>query len=544
MSFSLPDYSIPTSIQLSDIFGLIGLFIFVLATLTLAEILRRKEKVSGSTSRKIVHLAVGNVVIIFPFVFSSIWYALIGPVFFIPFTYFTCPASPVKKFRLKGVEAGHTYGTVFYAISLTILTSLFFSPDASNQNNIILIGSFLPLVWGDGIGAVIGSKFGNDKAYKIFGGTKTLLGSWAAAFATFISVTLGCLILFQSLESVEVCIYIGLLSGFVTAFIEALTPKGFDNIAVPLVNAIVLFGLYNLFHQNLKNLNEELSIISIIIAAVVGLIIAILSIIFKALTWDGAIAGFYFGIVILGLGSWTWGVMYFTFFILGSLSSFIGKKKKESISQEYEKGDTARDSVQAMVNSIIPAIMSFLIVLIRNEPIIIIIGAGAIAVSLADTLGTELGALSRKEPHLSIKPWIKVPRGTPGAISLLGIISSIIGSTIIAIIGIGIAQVDKFVKLKLLNSLLVLPSTIWLFVIPIIVGGTMGAYIDSISACTIQKMNKCIICGKITEKKEHCQEKTIYHSGIKWIRNDFVNLFSIILGSIISLLCYLIATCF
>jgi len=534
--------------QLSDILGLAGLLIFVLSALAIAEVLRRKDKVSGATSRKIVHLSVGNVILIFPFVFTSTWYALIGPAFFIPFTYFTCPASPIKKFKLKGVEAGHTYGTVLYAISLTALVAIFFDPDPSNQYNIILLGSFLPLVWGDGVSAVIGSKFGNNKAYKIFGGTKTLLGSWAAAFATFFSVTVGCLILLGAAESITaesiaVCIYIGLLTGFVTAFIEALTPKGFDNIAVPAANAIILFGLYKLFDENLIGLNEALDIISIAIAAAVGLIIASISIYFKALTWDGGMAGFYFGIVILGLGSWTWGAIYFTFFILGSIASFIGRKSKESVSQEYEKGDTARDSVQAMVNSIVPAVMSFLIVLVRGhipieqELMVLIAGAGAIAVSLGDTLGTEIGALSKFEPRLSIKPWQKVPRGTPGAISLLGLVSSILGATIIAFMGLGIAQIDHLTTLDM-------PSSLWMFIIPVTIGGTIGAYTDSIFACTIQKMNKCSVCGKITEKKEHCQEKTYHHSGVKWIRNDFVNLFSIIVGATFAFLTYLIVLLF
>ena len=539
------DYSIPAPIELSDILGLAGLMVFVLSSLAVAEILRRKDKVSGATSRKIVHLSVGNVVIIFPFIFTSTWYALIGPAFFIPFTYFTCPASPIKKFRLKGVESGHTFGTVFYAISLTILVALFFDPDPTNQNNVILLGSFLPLVWGDGISAVIGSKFGNNKAYKIFGGTKTLLGSWAAAFATFISVTAGCLILFRNVDYIDVCIYIGLLTGFITAFIEALTPKGFDNIAVPAANAIILFGLHRLFNENLANLHDALSIISIGIAAAIGLVIASVSIYLKALTWDGGMAGFYFGIVILGLGSWTWGAMYFAFFILGSLSSFIGIKSKFSVSEEYEKGGTARDSVQAMVNSIIPAILSFLIVVIRDsnssasleEMMVLIAGAGAIAVSLGDTLGTEIGALSRFEPRLSTKPWKKVPRGTPGAISLLGIAFSIFGAAIIGFTGLGIAQVDTLTVLDM-------PSSLWKFIVPVVIGGTVGAYADSISACTIQKMNKCTVCGKITEKKEHCQEKTVHFSGVRWIRNDFVNLFSIVVGAVISFLIFLLLLLF
>ena len=526
---------LPTTITNLDIIGLACLFVFVLSVLALAEILRRKDKVSGSTSRKIVHLSVGNVLLVFPFVFSSVWYALIGPVFFIPFTYFTCPGSPIKKFKLKGVEEGHTYGTVFYAIALTVLVAAFFYPKSPgepiNQHNIILFGAFMPLVWGDGISAVIGSKFGNDKPYTIFGGTKTLLGSWAAAFATFFAVTISCLILSQTLV---VSIYIGLFTGFITAIIEAITPKGFDNLAVPAFNAIALYLLFRYFSGDFGELETSLLLGAVITGLVGGLILAILGIVFKALTWDGAIAGFYFGVIILGLGAWTWGLMYFSFFILGSAFTFIGKKKKKAISQEFEKGGTARDSIQAMVNSIVPAILALIFVLIQN-PILTVMASGAIAVSLGDTLGTEIGSLSKKNPRVSIKPWIKTEKGSPGAISFLGLLASIVGALTIGFIGIGVGILERN-----LGSHDVLPSSIWLLLIAATIGGTIGAYLDSVFACTIQKLNKCVVCEKITEKSIHCQKRTEYHTGKKWMQNDVVNLFSIIAGSLIALICYLI----
>ena len=526
-------YEFPPTFETLDFIGLGCLFVFVLSVLATAEILRRKEKVSGSTSRKIVHLAVGNVVLFFPFIFSSVWIALIGPVFFIPFTYFTSPGSPVKKFQLKGVGEGHKFGTVFYAISLTALVAIFFREgNPEHQFNVIMVGSFMPLVWGDGISAVVGSKYGNDKPYTIFGGTKTLLGSWSAAFATFGAVTISCLILQQTLV---VSIYIGLFTGFITAIVEAITPKGFDNIAVPAVNALALFMLYSIFQtDHLAELNSFLSLAPIITGLAVGLVLAVLGILFKALTWDGALAGFYFGIIILGLGSWTWGVMYFAFVILGTLFTFVGRNKKSIVIQEFEKGGTARDSIQAMVNSIVPAFLAFLIVLIRH-PIITVMAAGAIAVSLGDTFGTEIGSLSRLKPRLSTKPWIKVEKGTPGAISILGILASITGAAIIGSIGFGVARID------ILTSE-VMPIPFWLLIIYATIGGIFGAYLDSVFACTIQKMNKCVMCGKITEKSIHCQKKTKYHSGKKWMQNDIVNLFSIIGGSVISLICFLIGS--
>ncbi len=292
--------------------------------------------------------------------------------------------------------------------------------------------------------------------------------------------------------------------------------------------------LFRYFSGDFGGLETSLLLGAVITGLVGGLVLAILGIVFKALTWDGAIAGFYFGVIILGLGAWTWGLMYFSFFILGSVFTFVGRKRKKTISQEFEKGDTARDSIQAMVNSIVPAILALIFVLIQN-PIFTVMAAGAIAVSLGDTLGTEIGSLSKKNPRVSIRPWITIEKGSPGAISLLGLLASIVGSLIIGFIGIGVGILERN-----LGSHDVLPSSIWLLPIAATIGGTIGAYLDSVFACTIQKLNKCVVCEKITEKSIHCQKRTEYHTGKKWMQNDVVNLFSIIAGSLIALICYLI----
>ncbi|MCG3224424.1 MAG: DUF92 domain-containing protein, partial [Candidatus Heimdallarchaeota archaeon] len=196
-------------------------------------------------------------------------------------------------------------------------------------------------------------------------------------------------------------------------------------------------------------------------------------------------------------------------------------------------GETARDSVQAMVNSIVPATLVFIAVLVR-EPIFTIMAGGAFATSLSDTLGTEIGVLSKKKPRLSTKPWIKTERGTPGAVSLIGLLASIIAAAVIAGIGLGVSYLDNFV---------VMSSSKILFLIAVIIGGFLGAYTDSIFACTIQKMNKCKKCGKITEKKVHCNEETVFYSGIHWMHNDVVNLFSVAIGAFISALVYIIGYC-
>ena len=504
-----------------NILGLVILFIFVFSVLATVEILKIKQLLEGKTSRKLIHILVGNVVIVFPFVFSNLWFALVGPLFFVLFTYLTCPGSPIKKFRLKSVEEGHTYGTVFYAISLTILVVLFFEPEHFNQKNVIIFASFLPLVWGDGISAVVGLKYGKKGEFTIFKDTKSLIGSWSLAISSLVVVTIT-LTFFQI--NFFVSLYIGLVIAFISTIIEVVSPKGLDNITIPAVNALVLYLMFKSLNNNFNSLEERISKTTILIALCFSFVIAAVSILVKALTWDGALAGFFFGIVIFGLGGWSWGAMYFAFFLIGSLTTFFKKKEKSDITKEFEKGSTARDSIQASVNSFIPVIAALLNIIFPSH-FFTVITAGALATSLSDTLATEIGSLSKKNPREAIRPWKEAKKGSPGAISILGTSASLLGAGMIAIAGwVG----SLFEKTSLFQN-----STVILLLI-ITFSGFIGAYFDSVFAETVQCLNKCTICGKITEKSQHCETKTEYFRGVKFIKNDLVNLLSITVGSVFS----------
>ena len=504
-----------------DLYTLGGLATFVFIVLSIAEILRRKEIISGPTSRKLVHILVGNVVLVFPLGFTNTYAALIGPIFFIFFTYLTCPKSPIKKLRLKGVEAGHAFGTVYYSISLTILTLIFFKPDISDQRNIILIASFLPLVWGDGISAIVGSNsVKNGKYYTIFNSKKSLIGSWTVTFASAIAVFLATIVYKVPILT---AFYLSLLVAGITTIIEAFSPKGIDNLTIPFVNASILYALYCHLDRNFFVLDNNINWKSTVTALLLSILLAIGGVKFHVLTVDGAMVGIYFGLVILGLGSWTLGSIYGTFFILGSAFTVLGKKRKKEVTKEFEKGTTARDSIQAMINSIVPGTLA-LILVVYPHPVVILAASAALATSLSDTLGTEIGILSNEKPRLSLKPWKKVEKGHPGAVSLVGIMGSLLGAIIIALVGWSVSIFDSYVNLP--------KKPLFGYFLFVSISGFLGAYLDSIFAVTIQRLNKCPKCGKITEKNHHCKLVTEYYKGIKWLKNDLINLFSILSGAI------------
>ena len=124
-------------------------------------------------------------------------------------------------------EIGHPLGLVYYSISFTILTYLFF-----NRPSIIASG-IMPMAYGDGFAALIGEQIGKWK-YKIFA-NKSVEGSLSMFLFSFASVA--CSLLFFSFSSptqissiLASSFYVSLLA----TFIEALSPFGLDDLTVPL----------------------------------------------------------------------------------------------------------------------------------------------------------------------------------------------------------------------------------------------------------------------------------------------------------------------
>ncbi|MNW57220.1 hypothetical protein D3C74_350040 [compost metagenome] len=63
----------------------------------------------------------------------------------------------------------------------------------------------------------------------------------------------------------------------------------------------------------------------------------------------------------------------------------------------------------------------------------------------------------------------------------------------------------------------------------IVIGGLSGfagAYVDSLLGASLQRMNRCTVCGKSVEVEVHCERRTVPERGMSWMSNDMVNLLS------------------
>jgi len=197
--------------------------------------------VSPKASRKFLHAMIGNLPFVIPFFTASIYPALVAAPFIVV-TFIASPVSPFKNVnrKLKGLanitEEGHHLGLVFYAISYTAL-ALFFA-----SKPYIIAAGILPMAYGDSAASLVGEKYGRIK-YKLLA-RKSLEGSAAMFLASFLSVTAS-LAFFSMLYSLSLLNWVipAFAVASATTLVEALSPKGSDNLTVPALGALTLLML-------------------------------------------------------------------------------------------------------------------------------------------------------------------------------------------------------------------------------------------------------------------------------------------------------------
>ena len=118
---------------------------------------------------------------------------------------------------------------MYYCVAFLVLAFLFY------DRPVIVAVGLLPLAYGDGMGAVIGRRFGAHE-YRLID-KKSVEGSLAVFGATVISVLAG--LVFYGTPLVN-AVWMALAIGAITAMVEAIAPYGLDNLAIP-ASAVIAF---------------------------------------------------------------------------------------------------------------------------------------------------------------------------------------------------------------------------------------------------------------------------------------------------------------
>lgn len=238
-----------------------------------------------------------------------------------------------------------------------------------------------------------------------------------------------------------------------------------------------------------------------ILGVVFGSAIALTSYVARLLTFRGAIATFFLASVMFGVGGWKWTVPIFTFFFLSSLLSKVGAARKARFASVFEKSGT-RDHGQVLANG---GVAGFLALWQLAFPVADFypMYLGAVAAATADTWATEIGLLTRGKT-ISIASFRTVDQGMSGGISWLGLSAGLLGACVIA--GSAAFWVKDMRVLAFVAA-----------------AGFVASLIDSILGATIQAEYECTVCGRSTERVEHCGMPAKLLKGYPSFNNDSVN---------------------
>ncbi len=252
--------------------------------------------------------------------------------------------------------------------------------------------------------------------------------------------------------------------------------------------------------------------IQTLIALIVNLAIMIPVKIMKLLTVSGMLSAVLVGTVIFAsTGFEGWLILMF-FFISANVIGKIAKRVSPvDLSAIHKKGGT-RDWAQVFANGGIAAGAALYFAFTASPYALVMFGA-SVATATADTWASEAGILSSKDP-VSILTFRRIRPGMSGGVSLLGSLSSMLGSILVAYLWyISYAPAG---------------NTRYFFLASIVaVSGIIGSLLDSILGATLQghfwdpereMMSEKEFSADGT-KRELCR-------GIRWIDNDVVNLVS------------------
>ena len=428
---------------------------------------------NGETSRKFIHIMLFMVWVLIDRFFKGTIHQIIIPTTFIFLNLLS------YKFNLyKSVERSdeNHYGTIYFAIAITaIMTIAYFVPDFYFPSGIAV----MCLTFGDGFAALIGYNFKSPKISE----HKSVLGFTAAVVASFVSISV-----FGMFYDINLTwVHILTLSLF-TAILE-LIDYGLDNFTI-------VFGTFILSYAFLCAPQERL-----LISAILAIIIFMVIFLAHAIDYYGSLCS----MAVVFIFSYFGGVFALNFLLASYFTVFfISAAKKHLLHRKKE--EHARNAKQILINGGLGTLF-VLAYGLNGNPQLLIIGIISVSGCFVDSLSSDVGILSGRPPYDPLKRCTVEP-GLSGGMSLLGTVTALIGAGVIAF------------ALKM-NMDLSAAQTVLITVV--IFSQTL---VDTILGSGIQVKYRCLACGVITEKKEHCDGNTSKVSGISWVDNNMVNLLS------------------
>lgn len=198
--------------------------------LVLSELLWRRKIISAEYSRKFVHILTGTFIAFWPFmmdfwVIQLLSFGLLTIVFL---------SMRLKIFKsIHGVPR-QTYGEVLFPLGIAVAATF-------AHSEWIYAAAILHLSLADGFAAVIGIRHIKKHGYKIFGQSKTIVGTFVFYMISLSIIV--CVVVFDGAHYQNVGASLIFWLPLAATLIENLAVYGTDNVLVPLVIIGVLNSL-------------------------------------------------------------------------------------------------------------------------------------------------------------------------------------------------------------------------------------------------------------------------------------------------------------
>lgn len=469
---------------LNSIWGVLLTVLVPFGVLGLASAVR-KLGAGVEVSRKLVHILLSNWILLALEVYNTAC-ACIIPACFVILNYFSYRRGIFSAIER---EEGNTPGTVWYAVSLFLLCLAGYS---LNLPWIAACG-MLAMGYGDGIGALIGKKWGKlhfpgkHAKKSVEGMLAVTLFSGAAVWS--VCAVYGPVPQF-ALRAAAAC-------AIPAAAIELFTPQGADNLTLPLGVSLIVFLLV-----------QYPSLWPVFLCLDLTLLILIAAYYLHAISFSGLLTAALLGVSLFLFGGWLIFSALILFFILGSAVSRAGKQKKSAATALHER-EGARSVVQVLANGL-PSLIFAVLYTAAGAESYLLAALACFASTTADTFASEIGMLSKQQPIsiLTLKP---IQRGLSGGVTLLGLFGAALGSGIL--------------------SLLALPRFGALGLAAVLLTGFISAMLDSVLGAAFQAKYRLPDSGggQLTERKSFQAAQLRLASGLRWVNNDVVNFASVLI---------------
>lgn len=464
---------------------------YVLAVVLLSRILHGRFGVSAAITRKLVHILIAFV---FPIQYHFFKTDALG-LLIVP-SLITVTLFLVARFSLipAMVNPKNRYGIFYYAAGITALN---------------VISVFYPAFHAAAGAAVFCLAFGDGAAALLSGFVKNRHPLWReksveGTLFCFVFSVLGMLLLGVMFRSLLLPLPLVFAVAALTAVLELFCGR-LDNLAILAGVALPVALLAGV---------ESALLTRLLFGVSIGALLVLLSVWRRMLTVPAAVTAFCMLLVILAFGGYSAAIYIVAVYAVCGGVHLLNKKRKNRHS------DGARGLLQVVENGGIGT-LALLLYGLLGHPAALVAYYAAIAEFFTDTLASDIGTLSRRDP-IDLCRLRRIPRGRSGGVSLLGTVAALCGAALCG-------------GLSLLAGL-----SPWQ-ALTVAAAATVGMLFDSVLGSLLQAKYRCTVCGTYTERAVHCGARAEHTGGLALLKNGGVNLLCTLLSAAFAaLLCLLL----